>query len=323
MSRQFRFGIMGAGNIAERFCDAVRKQGEAVVAAVASRSMERAIAFADKQGIPRAYDSYEQMLREEQLDGVYVAVTTNAHYQLTMLCLDYHVPVLCEKAMCLNSRDAEEIFARSEKSGVFVMEGMWSRFLPKMNQVRKWLSEGAIGKVTLVTCGIGFNAPKDMENRYYNPRLGGGAIYDILVYCYDIATYFFDQPPIRRLCTSDWSLSGVDRTDVVVLRYPDCLVQLTATFEGDIQEEMVFYGERGRIVLPHPHYAPECWLYVEGQDPVCYAEDKEDNGFVYEISEMIRCVRQGNVESSIAPHRMTVEASRLYDEILAQRPETL
>lgn len=318
MDKQFRFGIMGAGNIAEKFCDAVRKQGEGIVAAVASRSMDRAIAFAKKQGIPKAYDSYEQMLKEEDLDGVYVAVTTNAHYELTMLCLDHKVPVLCEKAMCVNSHDAETIFKRSKEQGVFVMEGMWSRFLPKMDQVKKWLSEERIGKVTFVTCGIGFNAPKDMTNRYYNPNLGGGATYDILVYCYEIATFFFEEPPVRCLCTSDWSPSGVDQTDVVVLRYPDCLVQLTATFQGDIREEMIFYGEKGRIVLPHPHYAPECWLYADGEEPFCYTEDKADNGFVYEIGEMIRCVREGKIESSIAPHRMTIEASRLYDEILSQ-----
>ena len=320
MSGKFRFGIMGAGNIAEEFCAAVKEQGEGVVAAIASRSMERAWAFADKHGIPKAYGSYEQMLKEEPLDGVYVAVTTNAHYKLVMLCLDHRMPVLCEKAMCVNSRDAEEIFTRAKELGVFVLEGMWSRFLPKMQQVKQWLAEEKIGKVSLVTCGIGFNAPKDEANRYYNPELGGGATYDILVYGYDIVTYFFEQPPVRCLCTSDWSASGVDQTDVVVLKYPGCMAQIITTFQGDIQEEMVFYGEKGRIVLPHPHYAPECWLYVDGEEPYCYQEDKVKYGFAYEIGEVIRCVREGKVESDIAPHRMTIEASRLYDEILSQKP---
>ena len=290
------------------------------MAAIASRSMERARAFADKHGIPKAYGSYEQMLEEEPLDGVYVAVTTNAHYKLVMLCLDHRKPVLCEKAMCVNSRDAEEIFTRAKELGVFVMEGMWSRFLPKMQQVKQWLAEEKIGKVSLVTCGIGFNAPKDAANRYYNPELGGGATYDILVYGYDIVTYFFEQPPVQCLCTSDWSASGVDQTDVVVLKYPECMAQIITTFQGDIQEEMVFYGEKGRIVLPHPHYAPECWLYVDGEEPYCYQEDKVKYGFAYEIGEVIRCVREGKVESDIAPHRMTIEASRLYDEILSQKP---
>jgi predicted dehydrogenase len=320
MGEKFRFGIMGPGHIAENFVDAVERQGEAVVAAVASRSMERADTFAKKYGIAQAYDSYEKMLKEAELDAVYIAVTTNAHYELAMLCLDYKMPFLCEKAMCVNSSDAQKIFTRSEQLGVFSMEGMWSRFLPKMTKVKEWLAEGKIGDVTLVTCGIGFNAPKDDQNRYYSPLLGGGATYDILVYCYDIATYFFEGAPKDTICISDWSKSGVDRTDIVVLKYPDCLVSLTCTFEGDIAEELVFYGAKGRIVLPHPHYYSECSLCVDGEEPIKY-DVQEENGFVYEIAEVIRCVREGKTESDIAPHSMTLEASRLYDRILEQKPE--
>ncbi|MBS6194314.1 MAG: Gfo/Idh/MocA family oxidoreductase [Clostridiales bacterium] len=319
MDRKFRFGIMGPGKIAENFYKAVERQGEGMVAAVASKDIGRARTFADRFGIEKAYGSYEKMLEEEELDAVYVAVTTNAHYEVTMLCLEHRVPVLCEKAMCVNSREAEEIFARSKELGVFVMEGMWSRFLPKMAKVKEWLAEEKIGKVSLVTCGIGFNAEKNWENRYYNPALGGGATYDILVYCYEIATDFFEQPPKECVCVSDWSESGVDRTDVVVLKYPGCLVQLICTFEGEIAEEMVFYGDKGRIVLPHPHYARECFLQVNGEEPVEFTEDQEELGFVYEIGEVIRCVREGKTESSRAPHRMTLEASRLYDRILEQR----
>lgn len=319
--KEFRFGIMGAGNIAQNFCDAVKKQGECVVAAIASRDMERALAFADRHGIGKAYDSYEKMLQEEELDAVYIAVTTNAHYELTMLCLDYKVPVLCEKAMCVNSRDAETIFKRSEELGVFVMEGMWSRFLPKMAKVKEWLAEEHIGEVSFVTCAIGFQAPKDPENRYYNPALGGGASYDILVYCYEIATDFFAESPQQCICLSEWSPSGVDRSDVVVLKYPGCLVELTASFEGSLVDEMVFYGTKGKIVLPHPHYGQECHLYVDGEEPVCFKDTENDNGFVYEIAEVIRCVREGKTQSNVAPHSMTLEAARVYDEILKQRPE--
>lgn len=316
---KFRFGIMGPGNIAAQFCEAAAKHGGAVVAAVASRSIERASAFAKAHGIEKSYGSYEEMLQKEKLDAVYIAVTTNAHYDLAMLCLDHKMPFLCEKAMCVNSSDAEAIFKRSEELGVFSIEGMWSRFLPKMAKVKEWLAEEKIGKVSLVTCGIGFNAEKNPANRFYNPDLGGGATYDVLVYCYDIATDFFDQPPTQCLCASDWSESGVDRTDVVVLKYPGCMVQIIATFEGDIAEEMVFYGEKGRIVMPHPHYYQECTLLVDGEEPVTFI-DEEEQGFVYEIEEVIRCVRENKVESTRAPHSMTIEASRLYDQILTQRP---
>ena len=319
MEDKFRFGIMGAGNIARQFCDAVTRQGEGVVAAVASKSIERAESFAKDQGIAHAYGSYEQMLREEKLDAVYVAATTNAHYELTMQCLEHDVPVLCEKAMCRNSKEAEGIFRYAREHGIFVMEGMWSRFLPKMAKVKEWLAAGKIGKVNLVTCGIGFQAPKDFTNRYYNPALGGGATYDILVYCYEIARYFFPEIPQECVCRADWSASGVDKTDVIVLKYPECMISLIATFEGDIPNTMIFYGEKGRIELLYPHYGKEASLYIEGEEPEKFAEDKEENGFVYEIGEVIRCVREGKIESAVAPHSMTMEMAKVFDEILKQK----
>lgn len=319
MENKFRFGIMGAGNIARQFCDAVTRQGECVVAAVASKSLERAEAFAAEQGISHAYESYVEMLKEEKLDAVYVAATTNAHFELTMLCLEHGVPVLCEKAMCRNSKEAETIFNYAREKGVFVMEGMWSRFLPKMAKVKEWLEEQKIGDIRLVNCDIGFQAPKEAENRYYNPALGGGATYDILVYCYEIVRYFFEHEPQECICMSDWSETGVDRTDSVLLKYPGCQISLLATFEADIPNDMIFYGTRGRIRLPLPHYGKECWLEVDGEEPEVFTEDREENGFVYEIGEVIRCVREGKLESPVAPHSMTLEMSRVFDRILEQK----
>ena len=137
-------------------------------------------------------------------------------------------------------------------------------------------------EVNLVTCGIGFQAPKDFTNRYYNPALGGGATYDILVYCYEIARYFLPEIPQECVCRADWSASGVDKTDVIVLKYPECMISLIATFEGDIPNTMIFYGEKGRIELLYPHYGKEAFLYIEGEEPEKFAEDKEENGFVYD-----------------------------------------
>lgn len=318
MEKKFRFGIMGAGNIARQFCDAVTRQGEGVVAAVASKSLERAEKFAKEQGISHFYGNYEEMLEREKPDAVYVAVTTNAHQELTMLCLERGIPVLCEKAMCRNGKEAEDIFRCSRENNVFVMEGMWSRFLPKMKKVKEWLEEERIGKVNLVTCNIGFQAPEDMENRYYNPSLGGGATYDILVYCYEIARYFFEDKPLECVCMTDWAKSGVDQTDTVLLKYPECIVSLTATFQGDIPNDMIFYGAKGKIVVPYPHYGKEAYLYVEGETEEIFDNDKEENGFVYEISEVIRCVREGKIESSVASHQMTLDMAQVFDQIYSR-----
>ena len=143
----FRFAIMGAGNIAHQFCDAVTLVEDCEVSAIASKDLGRAQKFAEECSVAHAYDNYEQMLIEEKPDCVYIAVTPNDHFRLTMLCLEHHVPVLCEKAMFTNSAEAKAVFEKAEKDQTFVMEAMWSRFLPAVNQVKKWAAEGKIGRL--------------------------------------------------------------------------------------------------------------------------------------------------------------------------------
>lgn len=137
----FRFAVMGAGNIGRKFCEAARMAGYET-AAVASRSVERAKKWAAENNIRGAYGDYEQMLEKEKPDCVYIATTADSHYDLTMLCLDHGVPVLCEKAAFLNSAQAREVFSRSEKEGIFVMEALWSRFLPAVKQAKEWIAHG-------------------------------------------------------------------------------------------------------------------------------------------------------------------------------------
>ena len=187
----FRWGILGAGQIAVKFCDAVKSIADCTVAAVGSKSFSRAETFARENGISRWYGDYEELLKKERPDAVYIAATSNDHYRLTMMALDYEIPVLCEKAMFQNSGQASVVFARSEKEKVFVMEAMWSRFLPAVRTAAKWLEQGRIGKVTAAEAAIGFLAPYDPSNRYFSPALGGGAALDLTVYTFELLTGFF------------------------------------------------------------------------------------------------------------------------------------
>lgn len=318
MAEKFRFAVMGAGNISNKFCEAVLLTEGCQVSAIASKNLEKASRMAQKYGNAKPYDSYEKMLAEEKPDAVYIAVTTNAHYDLAMLCLDYKVPVLCEKAMFQTAAQARTVFRRSRELGVFVMEGMWSLFLPNLKQARQWILDGKIGDITLGKLDIGFQAEKDRKSRYYNPALGGGAGYDILVYGYDILTWLVNQPiqstKIQALFTED----GVDKTEVVLLKFEDCLGVLTTTFEADMadQEQAVIYGSKGRIVIPHPHFGNTCTLYTEEGKTETFLDEKTSNGFVYEIQEVMECIQREDIESKTIPHAMTLKSSALYDEIM-------
>lgn len=321
-NREFRFAVMGAGNIANKFCDAVKLLEGCTVAAVASKSMERAETFAQKNGIEKAYDSYGKMLEEERPDCVYIAVTSDAHYELSRLCVMHDVPVLCEKAMFLNSAQAEEIFKLSRERNVFVMEAMWSRFLPAVRRAKQWVEEGKIGAPVYGDIGIGFHAPEDPQNRYFNPKLGGGASYDLTVYCYEIMTYIIERPAEVVKADAVISETGVDVTDHIMLRFAgekggDVLVSLESTFLANMEEKMVIYGTQGKIVMPKPHFASEAYLYDgNGNCVEHFTDEVTQNGFTYEAAEAVKCIREGRIESETVPHSLTLACAKVFDELL-------
>lgn len=314
----FRFAVMGAGNIANKFCDAVALLENYQVVAVASKSYDRAEVFAKRHGIDGFYGSYEQMLTVENPDCVYIAACTDAHYELTMLCLEHGVPVLCEKAMFMNSGHAKQAFALSRQKKVFAMEAMWSRFLPAVNKAREWIMAGKLGELVCGNFTIGFHAPEDSTNRFFSPKLGGGASFDLLVYGYEITTYLLGCPAAVEAAEAVLSGQGVDVTDHVLLRFgSDALVSLDCTFLSSVKNEMVLYGKKGKLVLPAPHYSSEVFLYDESGDCVEHYHDENTvNGFTYEIEEAVNCIRKGQIESQVVPHELTLECAKLFDRLL-------
>ena len=312
----FRFAIMGAGGIANKFCDAVSLIPGCEVCAIASKSMERAEKFAARHNLPAAYDSYEEMLKAERPDCVYVAVTHDAHFALCMLCLDYDTPVLCEKSMFQNSREAQTFFARAEEKGIFSMEAMWSRFLPPVMKAREWVKEGRIGTPVFGDMTIGFISSPDPENRINNPKLGGGAALDITVYSYDVLTWAMGVPVLRASVEAKNMATGVDATDVVLLRFEGGAIGVCkSSVACSPDERLVIEGTAGRIVLPHSHVGNEAYLWERGRLTEHFIDNKTKNGFTYEIEEAVRCVREGKTESEVCPHAMTLEFARLCDRI--------
>lgn len=313
----FRFAIMGAAHIAHKFCEAVQLLEDCEVVAVSSKSMERAEQFAKAHNISNCFDSYEKMLKEIKVDCVYIAVTQDAHYELSMLCLDYRVPVLCEKAMFLNSRQAGQVFHKAREKGVFVMEAMWSRFLPAIRTAKRWLQDGAIGEPVLAEFAFGFCAPKDNNNRFFSPKLGGGVAYDLTVYAYELTTYLINQSIQDYTVQAIWSESGVDVSNQISIRFANALAVLHTSFITDLEDKLVIYGEKGKIIIPSSHTANEALLYGEQNKLIQHFEDANtQNGFIYEIKEAMECIRAGKTESSTVPQELTLQCARLFDRIL-------
>lgn len=312
----FRIGIMGAGNIGTKFCDAVKVLDNAEVVAISSKSLDRAKSFAEKNDIVSYYDSYEEMLKRDDIDGIYIATTHNFHYENAKLCLDYNKPFICEKAFMLSYAESKEIFEIAEKKGIFTMEAMWSRFLPAIKNVKSWIDNGAIGQIDLASFIIGFKADDCAGSRMYEPSLAGGAMFDIGVYAIEITTHLIDEKLIDVKSVISKAHTGVDKVDSIVLQFENCIANLNCIITSNVPNELNIYGTKGRIHIKDPHFASSAELYDTDNKLIDSFKLLLDNGFEHEIREFIDCVKSNKLESLIIPHKDTLQCAEIFDKCL-------
>lgn len=309
----FRFGILGAAKIGAKFCDAVAKIPGAQVAAVASKSLERAETFAQANGVPDFYDDYSQMLARDDIDGVYIDTTNNFHYENMLLCAKYKKHFLCEKAFTLTKKQAEEAFAAAKAADVFSMEAMWSRFLPAVQKAKEWIDSGKIGQISLANYQFCFVSGGDMTHRLNDPALGGGANRDIGVYAIEILTYLLGQPLTQAKTMAERFAAGSDRAAGYLMQFGPAIATVQVSFGAVAPETAWFCGDRGSIELKGGHSGREVILYGPDRKEVERFCPEEENGFVYEIKDFIAGVRDGKLESDIIPHKDTLLCAGLFD----------
>lgn len=309
----FKFGIIGAGNIANRFCNAVTMVDNASVVGVASKSLERAKEFAQKNEIDSYYDSYETLVQRADIDAIYIATTHNFHYENCMLALANGKHVICEKALTLSKSQAEEIFDFAKSKNLFCMEAMWSRFAPALVQTKEWVASGKIGKVEMSNFLVGFKCDDDPLGRMRNPDLAGGAIFDIGVYAIEITTYLINQQLKNIQSVITYTEQGVDKVDNITLTFDNCVSNLQCIITCNVSSELNIYGEKGRIHIENPLFAEKVTMY-DAKGDVCEEYfSKTYNGFEHQIKEVISCVAAGKLESDIMPHKDTIQCAEIFD----------
>lgn len=312
-----RFGIIGAGRIANQFCDAVKRVEGAELVAVASTDADRAREFARRNGIPESYGSYTQLLENADINIVYIATTHNFHMENIRLCLEHGKHVLCEKAMVLTAADAEEAFALAREKGLFLMEAMWTRFLPQYVRAKQWIREGRIGAIQSGNVVIGFRVAQNFEDRLLNPALAGGAMYDIGVYAIEPLSYLVGEPVEDVLsCWRPHPVTGVDERASIILRYHSCDATLQCLFSATPKEYVMVNGDRGYIEIPFVTGGHTLRLYDQERRLVEEYHEPWENGFVFELEEVVRCVGAGLTESDVMPGRDTIECAKIYDAVL-------
>lgn len=316
-----RFGILGAANIAGKFVDAVNRTEGACVVSVASRSRQRAEAFRAKNGIPSA-DTYESLVKRDDIDVIYIATTQNMHKENVIMCLQNGKHVICEKAMALTEADAREMFALAKEKNLFLMEAMWSRFLPSIQTARKWIEDGRIGTIQSAYATIGFLCNQPLTGRIFNPDLGGGAMYDIGVYAIEVLTYLFNRPieDIQSFVRTH-PQTGVDERCAILARFDsaDALIDVSVT--SNVKQFIVINGTKGRIELPDFHVGNTATFVPFSSDTPESAvfSYPGDNGFVFEAGEVASCIRDGKTFSEVVPPETTIECAKIFDLVLGKK----
>jgi len=319
--KMLKIGIIGAGGIANKFCAAVRLTAEecgVTVAAVSSKNRERAETFAEKNGIPAAFGSYEEMLDCAELDAVYIATTHNFHADNIALCLEKGKHVLCEKPMTLTAAEADALFAEAGKRNLVLMEAMWSRFLPHVVRAREWIAGGKIGEIQGMTGMIGFRSSMaDVNGRLLNPALAGGALYDIGVYPIELMSYLGGEPITDAVGVyRPHPETGVDVTSSVILRFRTFDAVFQCTVSCPAEEYICVYGTKGKVILPHASTGNTAELMADGgrETFTCSYE----NGFTFEVKEFASLIRAGKTESERVPACVTAETAGVYEKVLGK-----
>jgi predicted dehydrogenase len=317
--KQIRWGILGLGAIARQFAKGLAFCPGAELLAVGSRTIEKAGAFAAEFGVPRAYASYEALLADPEIDVVYIATPHTSHKHVALLCLRAKKPVLCEKPFALNASEAEQMIECARRNDTFLMEAMWTRFLPPIVKVREWLAENRIGEPRMLQADFGFVAPPDPKGRHLNLALGGGALLDVGVYTLSLASMVFGGAPQRLTGFAHRGQTGADDQSAMILGYPEGqLAVLSCAVQTRTPHEARILGTRGSIVIPRFWHAEQATLNLYGQGSETVAPETKGNGYEFEAMEVGRCIRAGRKESDTLPLEETLSIMRTMDALRSQ-----
>ena len=319
MPKITHWGILGAGSIARQFATGLQVLPQAELTAIGSRSPEKADQFGDQFGIPHRHGSYQDLVGDPEVDVIYVATPHPMHKENSLLCLEAGKAVLCEKPFTLNAGEARQVIECARRKKLFLMEAMWTRFLPLMVQVREWLAEEVIGEARMLTADFGFRAKMDPEGRLFKPALGGGSLLDIGVYTVALAYMVFGRPPAKITGLAHLGATGVDEQAAFILGFDRGeLALLSSAARTNTPQEARIDGTRGRLRLETFWRGTRATLSVEGQEPQTVEMPLAGNGYNYEAAEVMRCLEEGQLESETMPLEETLSIQETLDEIRRQ-----
>lgn len=316
MTRKFSWGIIGGGFISSQFAKGIEKIEDQRVGAIASRSGNKSKILAE-----RYYTDYEELIRDETIDAVYIGTIHPEHYRNVKRCLEMGKPVLCEKPIVMNTAELKELVKISEEKKIFLMEAMWTRFLPLCIYMKEKFLNGEFGRILHMQISFGEKAELSKQ-RLFKANLGGGALMDIGVYGISFAEWLLQENPDDIRAWSRKNEEKVDLTTFVQMHYPNgCDVELTASIEKQLPNSAVITTDKGEFVVPY-FWRPDTLLCYELnhdfkvdrllKTKVCPIEG---NGYQYEAIAACHSIKEHAFEHNFMPHKSSLNVMNTLDVI--------
>jgi predicted dehydrogenase len=314
-----RWGVAATGRIAAQFVDGLAQVDDAEVVAVGSRAQSSADAFGDRWGIARRHGSLDALAADPDVDVVYVASPHAAHHDDALRFLRAGKHVLCEKPLALDAAQSGRMVAEARDRGLFLMEAIWSRFLPAYAVLRELLADGRIGEPQVVEADFGFALPFDPAHRLYDPALGGGSTLDLGIYPVQLCSMVFGGPPDTIAANGHLGPTGVDERMAAVLGWDGGrLGVVKSAITVGLACEARISGTDGWIDLPAFMHCPQHLTVVSGGVTERVDAGYDGEGLRFQVPEVHRCIRAGLVESPVLPHDESLAIARTLDAIRAQ-----
>lgn len=316
MNKKVNWGIIGIGKIANKFASDLLLSEKAILHGVASKNRAKAKAFSIKYNTITYYNAYEALAKDPVIDIIYIATPHTFHFENTMMCLKYGKAVLCEKPLGMNADEVKIMLKEAKSKQLFLMEAMWTRFIPATEKLIQLLSENAIGKITSVKADFGFKADPNPATRIYNKQLGAGSLLDIGIYPIYLSLLVLGLPKVIKAMARMTSTEVDSFCSMQFDYHNNAEAHLESTIEEDTPTEATIVGTKGTIKLHSRfHHSKKITLYQNGVITEEFEMKNEGNGYIYEIEEVNNCLQNQLIENQKHPHSMSLDLITLIDKV--------
>ncbi|PKB44587.1 putative dehydrogenase [Cellulophaga sp. RHA19] len=315
MREKIGWGIVGLGNIAEKFAKDLALVNTGKLVSISSRSKTKVQDFAAKHNVKNSYNNAQDLFNCADVDVVYIATPHTLHKELSIMAMNSGKHVLCEKPMGVNTKQVKNMIAASVKNNVFLMEALWSRFLPSIQKVKQIVDAKELGEISYIKSDFAFyGLDRAEESRLLNPNLAGGSLLDIGIYPVFLA-YLLLGKPNEIIATANFYKTGVEKQVSIIFKYDNAQAHLYSALTANTETSSEIAGDKGLLKLETRWHEAEGYYIEKSREKEYFKTPKLGVGYTYEIEEVHKCITNNQIESKLWSHQNSLDLIQLLDQI--------